>query len=167
MERKPDLGQLSPRERLLFWIDLAAKEAETRGELAKQQADLEAAGLRIAAHLLDVENGQFRWRGPSTEILLAERPEFEADEADDHEASKRAPWPVNVDKALLARMRSTGYDLEDALQEHARVGHTRNDVVFLTAHRMSAGWFAILTAVDSHIPIEATHAFAPDRLPEA
>jgi hypothetical protein len=117
-----DFTKLTPKERLRFWADLGAKEAIARGELAKYRASMEAMALQIGAELLDVQDGRFCWTGKPTEVVIADRPEFEdldGDEAEAEEGNEETgAWPVNIEKDLLARMRAAKFDLEDALVEH-------------------------------------------------
>jgi hypothetical protein len=172
MDGTPDLAKLTPRERLRFWADLAAREATARGEWAKSCADIEAMTLRIGAELLDVVDGQFCWRGHATELVLAEQSELAGDDLDNREAeadsreeaAEPGPWPVNVETDLLARMRTAGEDLDAALREHARVRRERSDIVLATVHSLVGGAsFAILTASDPQLGIQATYVFSPQR----
>lgn len=158
----PRLANLAPKDRLRFWAELGAKEAMARGELARHRAGMEAIALQIGAELLDVAHDKFCWTGGPIEVLMADRPEFEDEDlVDDDEDSL---WPVNVEKALLARMRGANFDLEDALSEHAEARHDRSDVLIATVGAVArTEWFAVFTAADPQLDIEATYVFALNR----
>jgi hypothetical protein len=160
MDEVPDFTDMSPKDRLRFWAMLSAKQAKARAEFARLSAEMEAIALHMGVEMIEVIDDTIRWTGRPTEVVLAERPDFDDGgfEYDDD------TWPVNIEKDLLAKLRAAGVDLADLLLAHAEARNDREDDVLATVERLrTSDWVAVLTVGEAMLGIEATYVFSMDR----